>query len=516
MALTLKARQIADLNITRGKLADNAVNSGKADLASLWDFGAGNLQLGGIQVATLDDVQGRSWKDACRVASTANLTLSGAQTIDGISITAGQRVLVKDQTDLEDNGIYVCAAGAWSRSDDMSVAAEVKGSSVFVMEGTLNSDTSFVVSSDAFATLGTDDITFAIQAHLAELIAGDGLVKTSHSVAVDLGVNSGLELAGGKLQVDLDGTTLERDVNGLHIKALGVTAAQLAANSVETAKINDGAVTSAKIANDAVDRIKINADVAGTGLGQNANGSLEISAGGVVTSMLANDAVDRTKIAADVAGSGLGQNGNGSLEISAGGVATSMIANDAVDRTKIAADVAGTGMAQSGDGSLTIAVGGVATNMIANDAITSALIADDAVVTAAIADDAITAALIADNAITAAAIAADAVGASELADNAVDTAAIADDSVTLAKAGWTPKVEGFAGNGTLTQFSLAQDVPTSHKPGVMAFINGQYMELTAGVAGTGQFSLDTNGGVCRVTLGDTMAADERLVVSYIY
>lgn len=554
MGLTFRTRQIEDLNITRAKLENNAVNAGKADLSGLWNFSSSQLQLGGIQVATLDDVQGRTWKDACRVASTGNLTLSAAQTIDGISITAGQRVLVKDQTDAEDNGIYVVAGGAWARADDMSVAAEVKGSSVFVMEGTLNADTSFVASNDDFITLGTDNITFAIQAHLAELTAGDGLAKSGHVVSVDLAADSGLEIQGSKLQIDLDDNTLERDSNGLHIKGLGVTAAHLASNSVEAAKINGGAVTTSKLANDAVDRTKINSDVAGNGLSQAAGGELQvdtaegvqflngairvklnaatlnqtasglkISDGGVDASQIANDAVNRTKINSDVAGTGLTQNNNGSLEITAAGVATGMIANDAVDKTKINSDVAGVGIGQNGDGSLEVG-GGSGINATANGVeidlhATPGLEFDGAKIRAKV-----TGALevvaggirISANSVDSGMIATNAVGADELANNAVDTSAIADNAVTLAKAGWTPKVEGFSGNGSLKVFALAEAVPDSHKAGCMVFINGQYMELTGSSPGSNQFSIDDNAGTARVTLGDTMAAGERMIVSYIY
>ena len=57
-------------------------------------------------------------KDACVAATTANITLSAPQTIDGVSVVAGNRVLVKDQTTAATNGIYVVAAGAWTRAVD--------------------------------------------------------------------------------------------------------------------------------------------------------------------------------------------------------------------------------------------------------------------------------------------------------------------------------------------------------------------------------------------------------------
>ncbi|SVC15817.1 uncharacterized protein METZ01_LOCUS268671, partial [marine metagenome] len=70
-------------------------------------------------------------KDSVVVATTANITLSGTQTIDGIAVTAGQRVLVKDQTTASQNGIYVVSASAWSRSTDADTADELNSGCFF-------------------------------------------------------------------------------------------------------------------------------------------------------------------------------------------------------------------------------------------------------------------------------------------------------------------------------------------------------------------------------------------------
>ncbi|MBP7316460.1 MAG: hypothetical protein KA968_14710 [Chitinophagaceae bacterium] len=101
-------------------------------------------------------------KDMVKVATTANITLSGTQTIDGIAVVAGNRVLVKDQTDAEDNGIYVVAASAWSRSTDADAATDFsKGCTVKVEKGTANGDKYYTLTTDAPITLGTTKLTFA-------------------------------------------------------------------------------------------------------------------------------------------------------------------------------------------------------------------------------------------------------------------------------------------------------------------------------------------------------------------
>lgn len=102
---------------------------------------------------------GLKWKEPCRVATTANITLSGAQTIDGVSVIAGDRVLVKDQSTASQNGIYVCASGAWSRATDGDSAAELQSATVPVNEGTANADTTWRQSTDSI-TLGSSSIVW--------------------------------------------------------------------------------------------------------------------------------------------------------------------------------------------------------------------------------------------------------------------------------------------------------------------------------------------------------------------
>jgi hypothetical protein len=104
---------------------------------------------------------GLSFKSPVRAVSTSNITLSGAQTIDGVSIIAGDRVLVAGQTTGANNGIYVAAAGAWARSTDADTSAEVKaGTALFVDEGTTYGDTQWVLTTNDAITLGTTSLTF--------------------------------------------------------------------------------------------------------------------------------------------------------------------------------------------------------------------------------------------------------------------------------------------------------------------------------------------------------------------
>ena len=104
-------------------------------------------------------VEGLQNKGDCRIATTANITLSGLQTIDGVLTVALDRVLVKDQTDPKENGIYISGAGAWSRSSDCDTGTELRGAVTSVDEGTTNADTTWRQTADNI-TIGSTNIVW--------------------------------------------------------------------------------------------------------------------------------------------------------------------------------------------------------------------------------------------------------------------------------------------------------------------------------------------------------------------
>ncbi|MCM8710547.1 hypothetical protein M2651_05840 [Clostridium sp. SYSU_GA19001] len=128
---------------------------------------------------------GLSVKDPVRVATTANITLSGTQTIDGVAVVAGDRVLVKNQTTASQNGIYVVASGAWSRASDANTSSEVKaGLCVWVNEGTTNGDSRWVLTTNDTIILGTTSLTFTKDFQASDIIAGAGLTKSGNQLDV--------------------------------------------------------------------------------------------------------------------------------------------------------------------------------------------------------------------------------------------------------------------------------------------------------------------------------------------
>ncbi len=160
-------------------------------------------------------VQGFTVKTPCRVATTANITLSGTQTIDGVSVVANDRVLVKDQSTGSQNGIYVCQAGAWNRATDADISSEVvSGISVQVNEGTVNADTTWVLTTNDPITLGTTALTFTQFSGAGQITAGAALTKS-----------------GNTLDWNPDNSTLEVNADAARIKALGITNSHISASA---------------------------------------------------------------------------------------------------------------------------------------------------------------------------------------------------------------------------------------------------------------------------------------------
>jgi len=129
-------------------------------------------------------VQGLNAKAAVIAATTANITLSGLQTIDGYTTLAGDRILVKNQSLSQNNGIYIASASAWTRSPDMDTWAEVPSAYMFVMQGTTQADTSWLCTSDPGGTLGVTSITFVQFGSAGSYTAGTGLTLAGSQFSI--------------------------------------------------------------------------------------------------------------------------------------------------------------------------------------------------------------------------------------------------------------------------------------------------------------------------------------------
>jgi len=156
--------------------------------------------------------QGLNVKNSCVAATTGNITISTAlnngDTLDGVTLSTNDRVLVKDQSTASQNGIYVVAASP-ARAADLAAGANAAGMFTFVEKGTTNADNGFVCTSDSgSAVVGTNNLTFAQFSGAGQITAGDGLDKSGNTLSVDLKANGGLVIESTEIAVKLDASSI--------------------------------------------------------------------------------------------------------------------------------------------------------------------------------------------------------------------------------------------------------------------------------------------------------------------
>ncbi len=345
-----KIKDWADIVLSDGSAVNGDINMGANTITNVAPAVASSDV---VIKSQLDAVTaGLDPKDSVRVATTANITLSLVQTIDGVSLSALDRVLVKDQTDLTENGLYDVQAGAWTRTEDAdgNPLGEVSGGMyTFVEEGTTNADTGWVVTSDGDLVPGTDDIEFTQFSGGTTVTAGAGITLTGTVVSADVDNTSIINNSGG---------------NSLAVKAGGITDTELATDSVTAIKVVDGTLTG----------IKLDSAVAGSGLTQNGTThALDVDVDNTTITIGASGLqANASAISADLAGAGLIVGAGGVLDVDVDGttieivgdtlnvvddgIGTTQLAADSVDKTIINADVAGPGLVQAVGGELEINV----------------------------------------------------------------------------------------------------------------------------------------------------------------
>lgn len=305
-------------------------------------------------------VQGLGQKFVVRGATLTGLNASyagnvltalanGALVQDNVTFKLGDRILVKDQPDATQNGIYdVTDVGSTttpfvltrSADFDNSPTGEVHPDDyVFVSEGTKNGDNGYVLTSDGEIQFGTTELTFVQFTGAGQIIAGDGLTKDGNRIDVVPG--DGIAVLPDAITVKIDGTTLSKTAAGLRVAASGITPDELH-TSVAGAGLVGGAGTALSI-NPGVG-IELNGDEVAVKLNgatlEVTSQGLKISDGGVGTTQLASNSVTEAKIAASVAGNGLTGGNNSPLAVGAGdGIdvtadAVAVKVSDFVDTTK--------------------------------------------------------------------------------------------------------------------------------------------------------------------------------------
>tara|TARA_Y100001937_G_scaffold61419_1_gene84145 strand:- start:1834 stop:3354 length:1521 start_codon:yes stop_codon:yes gene_type:complete len=172
--------------------------------------------------------QGLDVKDSVKVATTANITLSGTQTIDGISVSADERVLVKNQNNATENGLYLCKASAWARTSDLAAGSDAAGMFAFVEQGSTNADIGFVCTSDkGSAVVGTNNLAFSTFSSSGTTTAGNGLQKSGNEISADLKANGGLVIESAEIAVDLAASSITGTL-GIADGGTGATSASAA------------------------------------------------------------------------------------------------------------------------------------------------------------------------------------------------------------------------------------------------------------------------------------------------
>ena len=283
--------KIADLNVTAGKIANQTITSGQMAMGGGFAFTGALTSAatpsGSTDVANkayVDTVaQGLHFKDSVRAATTAAGTLASSfangQAIDGVTLSTGNRILIKNQAAAAENGVYtVNASGAPTRSTDMDAGSEFPGAAFFVKEGSTNADSGWVCTNDTNPTLGSTSIAFSQFTGAGQLSAGSGISISGNTISVATGgisdamladgvatglAGNGLSASSGVLALDLDGSTLSNSASGVKVADGGIANAQINASAaIAYSKLsltgsvtsNDlaGSIANSKLANDGI------------------------------------------------------------------------------------------------------------------------------------------------------------------------------------------------------------------------------------------------------------------------
>lgn len=335
----IKGKQLADSAIVEAKIADSAVTNAKLagsipasklDLTGSFDFSSGTVTVATPTLAGhvanksyVDGVkQSLDIKESVRVATASELATSyannvltadanGAISVDGVALSSGDRVLVKNQGDTNEsaseNGIYtVTVVGDGStpfqltRADDFDSDADISsGAFCFVEEGNTNADYGFVLTTNESITLDTTALNFTQFSGAGQITAGDGIAKSGATISVDLDSDPGLAVSANGLKVDAstlaDGAIAVANDEIVFIDSDGGTKREsvadfgtaLAGNGIASASgvlsadlLGSGGleISTAKIAVKKADS-SLTSDVNGLKVGLHSNGSIAIKGG---------------------------------------------------------------------------------------------------------------------------------------------------------------------------------------------------------------------------------------------
>ena len=175
--------------------------------------------------------QGLDVKDSCVAATTGNIVISTAlnngDTLDGVSLSTNDRVLVKDQSTASENGIYVVGSSP-ARAVDLAAGSDAAGMFTFIEQGTVNADNGFVCTSNkGSAVTGTNNLTFAQFSGAGQITTADGLQKSGNTISVDLKANGGLVIESAEIALDLAASSITGTLPVTKLTSLTSTVTEL-------------------------------------------------------------------------------------------------------------------------------------------------------------------------------------------------------------------------------------------------------------------------------------------------
>ena len=551
MAVQIRGNQIADNAIIESKLNNGAVAFAKIKTADVeTDLGASanasKLASAAAIKNYVDSVAaGLDPKESVFVATTANITLSGTQTIDGSSVTAGKRVLVKDQSSAVENGIYICDAGSWSRSSDFAAGSAEAGAYMFVEAGTANATLKFVCTSQAGSdVVGTNAINFSVYSGPDSTTAGDGLQKTGDAISVKLDGStiaasaSGIKVADGQItntQISnsaaiavsklaastISGKSLGGNLDSLSAQANGGIAMSSynGASAISNLRLSlvdlpDGAVN---VANDFIaivdaddsgaSKVESIADlmtaVAGTGL-TSTDGALNV--GGLTNTEISNSAaIAITKLAAStISGKSLGTNLDSLSADAAGGLSMSSY-NGSSAVTNLKLDLNSLSAASIDVASDSIAFIDGSDNTTKKESLVD--------FASGLAGDGLEAVSGEVKAKLDGSTLARSASGLKINNLGVGTGQLANSGVTPAKLSFQSRQDILTPNGSTTAFNLANEVDNLLHNMVLVFRNGLLCKLVgSSPSDESEYTIANAGGSTTITFGAAPASGELLDV----
>lgn len=238
------------LNITQSTINSTVIGNITPSSAAFTSAQVSALPVGALDVVNKQYVDtlasGLTWKQACRVGTTVNITLSGIQSIDGVTLVAGERVLVKAQSAAAENGIYVVASGAWSRATDADTWNEYVGAVTFVESGG-QAGSAWYSSAQPGGTLGVTAINWSNFSVSGTYYAGTGLTLASSTFSI---TNTGVTAStyGSATSVPVVAINAQGQITSASNQLIAISTAQISGlGTMAIQNANNVAITGGSI-----------------------------------------------------------------------------------------------------------------------------------------------------------------------------------------------------------------------------------------------------------------------------